>query len=297
MKPKLLFIGVGAMGSRMAHNLSADFELSVSDNRPEEGRRVAASTGSTFVSADDIQWGDYPTIVLMLPNSTVVESVVTRNGAPRDIRAGATVVDMSSSTPASTRKLARLYGEVSVGYVDAPVSGGVERAESGTLSIMVGGAEPAKRAARPVLDYLGATVHDMGDSGNGHAMKCLNNLLSATSVVAACEVIAAGVRAGLDAERMVAVLNHSTGRSQATEVKIPKFVLPETYDDGFLMGLMVKDLNTAETLLGADVAAGTVRAAIQEWRRAHDMLADPAAGHTAIGRWVMPDGWTPSSRS
>jgi 3-hydroxyisobutyrate dehydrogenase len=167
-------------------------------------------------------------------------------------------------------------------------------AESGKLTIMVGGDAAAVARIRPVLDRLGGSVVHAGDIGAGHALKALNNLLSATHLLATVEAFRVGRRFGLDPETMLAAINGSSGRSFSTELKLPRYVLPETFDSGFSLRLMDKDLQTALGLaraLGSRVPLG--EAAGELWARAAGDL-DVGADHTEIARWSAstfdPDG-------
>jgi 3-hydroxyisobutyrate dehydrogenase len=192
---------------------------------------------------------------------------------------------MSSSEPLRTRKLAEDLARRKIRFVDAPVSGGVKGAHAGSLTIMAGG--PAEDVARvtPWLKPLGQIV-PTGDVGSGHAMKALNNLLSATHLLATTEAVLAGERLGLDAETMIAVFNRSSGKSGSTENKFPNFILPKRYDSGFALRLMVKDMRIA---LGIAEAAHSPHelsgAALLLWEQAERNLP-PEADHTEIEQWV-----------
>ncbi|QCR20849.1 NAD(P)-dependent oxidoreductase [Agrococcus sp. SGAir0287] len=224
-------------------------------------------------------------IILMLPSSAVVESVFDELLAADAIGAQTLVVDMSSSEPTRTQALAERLADRGIAFADAPVSGGVRGAERGTLTIMLGARDADRERAHALLAPLGRVV-DCGPVGAGHALKALNNLLSATHLWATSEAMHAGMRFGLDPEVMLAVFNGSSGRSGSTEGKWPSFVLPGTYDSGFGLRLMLKDMRIATGLaeqvglpsrLGAD--------AVELWAEAADAL--PAdADHTRVAEWV-----------
>jgi 3-hydroxyisobutyrate dehydrogenase len=222
----------------------------------------------------------------MLPDSRVVEAVLVADGLLDRLPAGSLVIDMGSSEPTSTRKLADTARSRGIGYVDAPVSGGVAKAVTGDLSIMVGGDPADVDRARPHLEPLGAAVLVVGPPGAGHAAKALNNLASATNLAAAAEVLTVARRFGIEADVMVDVLNASTGRSQASEVKYPKHVLTGSYDSGFAMDLMIKDLGIARSLAeaqGTDIpVTGAAYAAAV---RARDALGGPGLDHTEVARY------------
>lgn len=283
---KILFVGLGAMGEPMAALLAPQWALSVNDVSVERTEQVAEAIGAVPAESVAAAAGQVDAVVLMLPNSRVVEAIV-RDSLFGALREGALIIDMSSSRPESTQTLAREAAERGFGYVDAPVSGGRARALTGELAIMVGGEQAAKDRARLILEILGGSVVDTGASGTGHAMKALNNLLSATGLVAACEVLVAGERFGLDPQVMLDVLNSSTGRNHATEVKMAKFVLSRSFDAGFALDLMVKDLHTAAELIDGALSEPSITAAtVSAWTNAQAFLGDPRADHTAIARWV-----------
>lgn len=279
------FVGLGNMGAPMARRLLdaghrvIGFDLSENAvQRFTEQGGVAATSAAAAASDADVT-------ILMLPSSAVVESVLD-DGLAAVLRPGAVVVDMSSSEPMRTRALARrIADERGVDLIDAPVSGGVRGAVNGTLTIMVGGPPSAVSAALPILELLGRPTR-VGDIGAGHALKALNNLLSATHLLVTSEAILAGERFGLDPEVMLTVINGSSGRSGSTENKWPNFIVPKTYDSGFALNLMLKDMRIATDLarqLGLPSVLGENAVAL--WGQASESL-DPAADHTEIARWV-----------
>jgi 3-hydroxyisobutyrate dehydrogenase len=166
------------------------------------------------------------------------------------------------------------------------VSGGVRRAADGTLAIMVGGDAAAIATCRPLLERIGERIFPTGPLGSAHAMKALNNLVSAAGLLAAGEALLIGRKFGLDPALMVDVLNASTGRNNATEHKMKPFVLSRSFASGFSLALMVKDLGTAMAL--AD-DTGTPAPFSSEcralWARAGAAL-EAGADHTAVVRWL-----------
>jgi 3-hydroxyisobutyrate dehydrogenase len=227
-------------------------------------------------------------VILMLASSAVVRQVVLDEGLLDAIEPGALVVDMGSSDPSQTRELAAVAASRGIGYVDAPVSGAVVGAEAGTLTIMFGGSAEELARGEPLFAALGKKVVHAGPVGAGHALKALNNLLSATNFLITLEAVAAGKRFGLDPGVMVDAINDSTGRSWATEHKVPQFVMPRSYTSGFAMRLMVKDIMTARELAhatGAPFELGDTAVAL--WERAAQALPDEA-DHTEIAEWLDP---------
>lgn len=226
-------------------------------------------------------------VILMLPDSDVVEHVLLAGEDPLiEHLADTIVVDMSSSAPLRTRCMAEKLAERGALLLDAPVSGGVRGAIYGQLAIMVGGDSAAVERVRPVLEAMGTSVFETGPLGSGHAMKALNNYVSAAGLTAACEAITIGRRFGLDPDQMTDILNASTGRNYTTEQKMRRLILSETYAGNFSLGLMAKDIATAAELsdelglpgvLSRDVAA--------LWRRSLAALG-PQADHTEMARYI-----------
>jgi 3-hydroxyisobutyrate dehydrogenase len=192
-----------------------------------------------------------------------------------------------------TRELAAQARGHGVTLVDAPVSGGVAGAVKGSLTIMAGGAPGDVRRVRGLLDVLGKQVMHVGDVGAGHAVKALNNLLSATHLLATSEAMAAAASFGLDVPTVLRAINSSSGRSGSTEKKWPDFIVPGTFDSGFTLRLMLKDMRIALGLAGqAGTPARLAAAATELWSEAAGDL--PAgADHTEIARWLDPDRFPP----
>jgi 3-hydroxyisobutyrate dehydrogenase len=195
---------------------------------------------------------------------------------------GSLVIDMGSSNPMRTRDNAARLTAMGLHLVDAPVSGGVKRAVSATLAIMVGGDDAAVARAMPVLAELGTTRVHVGASGSGHAVKALNNYVSAAGLVAACEALDAAERFGIDPKVANQVFNASTGRNNTTENKVEPFMLSGRFDSGFALALMRKDLQTALGMM-RDVAASHALAerCVALWEDAEQSL-DRGADHTAF---------------
>ncbi len=185
-------------------------------------------------------------VILSLPNSAIVEQVVFGEGGLQEgLSSGKVLIDTSTSRPSSTRRIAEYLARKGVDMLDAPVSGGVLRAEEGALAIMVGGAREVFDRYHEVLRSFGRQIFYVGDHGAGHLTKAINNLISATTLASAAEAVLLGVRSGLDPEALIEVINAGSGRSNSTEVKFPRYILNRAFDDGFAIGLMNKDVKIA----------------------------------------------------
>jgi 3-hydroxyisobutyrate dehydrogenase len=279
-------IGVGHMGLPMASRLiEAGYALRCFDADPLALRRVSR-LGAQVVDTPARVVSNAAAVLLSLPSSAVVEEVLLGPGFAEAVRPGTVLVDMGSSRPSSSQMLGGRFETLRAGYVDAPVSGGVAGAENGALTIMVGGPEWAVTTVRPVLDVVGSKILHVGDVGAGHALKALNNLLSATHMLATSEAMRIGESFGLDPEMMLTALNSSSGRSGSTEVKWPKYVLTGSYDSGFGLRLMLKDMQIAVELAGETGRSAPLgETAARLWdQAAQGMPAD--ADHTEIVRWL-----------
>ena len=282
------FVGLGNMGMPIVTRLlDAGYAVRGFDVAPEPRAALAALGGTPAATLAEVVVG-VDVLVLMLPDSKIVASVMSDEGLIAGLRPGLLVVDMGSSEPVKTRALAADLDARGVELVDAPVSGGVSGAVAGKLTIMVGGGAKAVARVTPVLEHLG-TVRHAGAVGSGHAIKALNNLISATHLWITSEAILAGERFGLQPEAMLEIINGSSGRSGSSENKWPNFILPGTFDSGFGLRLMLKDMRTATSLagqLGVPVELG--EAAVERWAEAADAL--PAdADHTEVAKWLAEE--------
>jgi 3-hydroxyisobutyrate dehydrogenase len=229
------------------------------------------------------------TVITMLPALEDVRAVVlggAQDGLITGLQPGDLVIDMGSSRPRGSIELGGILGAAGIGFIDAPVSGGVRRAETGELSIMAGGPDDLLERAMPLLRSMGRNIYRTGSLGTGQAMKALNNMVSAAGLISALEAILIGRRFGLEPELMVDILNASTGRNNSTENKLKQFVLSGRYDSGFGLDLMVKDLRAAiglaeELQIASVVGHSTLR-------EAEAAAADLGRGvdHTAIARYL-----------
>lgn len=282
---KIAFIGLGKMGGPMASRLAAKgYRVQGSDVSPEARDQLRKAGGAPADSPASAVT-DADAVILMLPTSDIVESVILSDNLLDALPVGALIIDMGSSEPLRTLALAEKLASRQHLLIDAPVSGGVRGAEQGTLTIMVGGAEEAMERAQPLLEILGKPVH-VGPTGAGHALKALNNLLSAAHLWITSEAMLVGERFGIDPKVMLDAINGSSGRSGSTENKWPNFILPETYNSGFALGLMVKDMSIAVALansLGLPSPLG--QESLRLWKQAQSELP-PNADHTEIVKWL-----------
>ncbi|MFC3075051.1 NAD(P)-dependent oxidoreductase [Shinella pollutisoli] len=282
------FIGLGMMGTPMCACLAAaGHRLHVADADPARVAEVCER-----FSAEPLTWDVAPgldMLITMLPNSAIVEAVLLEDGWAGRLARGALVMDMSSSEPTRSRDLATTLAAQRIDYLDAPVSGGVKRAESGSLAILVGGEEPVMQKALPVLQAMGKSILHIGPAGSGHAAKALNNFVSACGLMITVEALHVARRFGIAPEVMTDVLNASTGRSNTTENKVKQFMLSGSFASGFALRLMDKDLSIAGALadsVGYPLTFG--KKGIETW---HEVAttAPASADHTEMYRFLAMD--------
>jgi 3-hydroxyisobutyrate dehydrogenase len=281
-------VGLGNMGLQIGARLSESGATVLGFDLDAGARaRFAELTGSGVAESAAELASHSDVVITLLPDGHAVAAALTGEaGMLPFLRPPALVIDMGSSDPAGTRALGEAVAKHAVELVDAPVSGGVARAAKGDLTVMVGGSASAIERCEWIFDLIARSVVRTGELGSGHAMKALNNLLSAATLVATAETMLIGRRFGLDPRTMLEVFNSSTGRNNSTENKIEQFVLSGTFDSGFGLALMAKDVRTAlELARNTDTAVPLSDLCESMWRQAADALPC-GEDHTAIVRWV-----------
>ena len=289
------FIGLGMMGLPMARSLIArGFHVLACDT--SEAARGALAEGAApgavaFAASPAAVAAGADVVVLMLPNSRIIATVMEGpDGLLAALRPGMLVIDMSSSEPGETRRLAGLASARGAAMVDAPVSGSVAKAKTGTLAIMVGGDDAAFARAEPVLKGMGEAIIRTGAVGSAHAMKALNNYVYAAGLLATAEALRMGEALGLDLGILTDVMNASSGRNIATETKARQEIINGRYAGGFMLGLMRKDLDTAGSISDSTgVAAPSLQLCRQLWAEAVEMLGpnvDNTQIHLFLNRWA-----------
>jgi len=234
------FVGLGTVGGPMARRLlEAGHQLSVYDTAPIAVSGLAEAGAEACESARGV--ADVADLVLVsLPSPEVVSEVA------RDLAGGSALrvyVDLSTTGPQVAEEVAELMGTAGVGVVDAPVSGGRAGAESGRLTVMVAGAPEDVAIARPVLELLGSRIFVVGEQpGQGQAVKVINNLMSACSIAITAEATSLGVKAGVDPATLLEVVAASSGSNTAAAQKFPAYVLTRSFEQGFRLNLMAKDV-------------------------------------------------------
>lgn len=274
------FLGLGAIGRPMAARLAhaPGLSLAVWNRSPEKtesfgrehGGRVAASPADVAKGAE--------VVITCLPVSADVESLLEGpDGLLAGMMPGSTLVDCTSGDPATSRRIAARLAGRSIGFLDAPVSGGTSGAEQGTLTVMVGGDVAVLDRVRPVLEEFGQKIVHCGAVGAGDALKSVNNALLAVHLWSTAEGLAALAKAGVAPAVALDVINASSGRSNASMNLFPDRVLTRAFPRTFRLALLDKDVGIAAGVAREQkVAAPLLQLTAELFRVAHGALGDDA---------------------
>jgi 3-hydroxyisobutyrate dehydrogenase len=282
---RIAFAGIGNMGWPMAANLvKAGFDVTVCDVAPGRAASFATETGAKAAATPAEAAAGADCVVMIVPTSKQVAEAV--EAMLPSLKPGMLVMDMTSGQPGRTREIAAMLAGHGVAMIDCPVSGGVPRAKSGQLAIMVGGPDAEIDRAEPVLKAMGTSVYRCGDIGAGQAMKALNNLVSAGGYLIGIEALLIGQRFGLDPTTMVDVLNASSGMNNSTQKKFKEYVLSRRFDAGFGLDLMVKDLSIALEVGRETTTPAPFSALCREMWLAAATTLGPGVDHTAVAKML-----------
>ena len=287
-KPTVGFVGVGNMGWPMAACLvNAGFTVNVADARREVANNFVQQIGGTAPDTLRQLAEGSDVIVTMLPTSVIVERVLAGgdDNLFAGMKPGTVIIEMSSGVPSHTQALAEKVAALGGVMIDAPVSGGVPRAKTGQLAIMVGGDADVIERMKPVLSAMGTSILRAGDVGAGQAVKALNNMVSTGGFLIGIEALLIGQRFGLDAGVMTDVLNAATGMNNSTVKKFRQFVLSRKFDAGFTMGLLAKDLSIAMQISRETGTAAPLSALVREMIVSAETMFGPGSDHTEMAKW------------
>jgi 3-hydroxyisobutyrate dehydrogenase len=279
MPNSVAFLGLGAIGAPMAaHLVRAGHSLTIWNRTMERASGSAAAVAGARVAtsaADAVR--DVEIVITCLPESADVAELLAANDAAltQALRPGMLLVDCTSGDPDTSRRIASELAAIGVGFIDAPVSGGVAGAEAGTLTVMVGGPAEALERARPVLESFAGKIVHCGALGAGHALKAVNNSLLALHLWSTAEGLVAAMKAGVAPEVALDVINASSGRSNASMNLFPERVLTGAFPRTFRLALLAKDAGIAAALARSQKsAAPTLQLAADLMRIAHLELGD-----------------------
>lgn len=271
MAGKVGFIGVGNMGRSMALNLlERDFGVVVYDMNAAAVEPLREQGAATATSPAEVAAAVERTVSMVATTAQAEEVIAGESGLIHGASAGHIVLSMSTIDPLAARRLHDLLATRDIAMLDAPVSGGTVRAASGGLSIMVGGDRTVFEACRDIFEAVGTNIFYIGPSGQGLAMKLVNNMLVQTQLVAICEALVVGVKAGLDPQAIYDVVRVSTGTSYGFETRVPR-ILAGDFTPGGTVDISYKDqeLETAfAKQLGVPVLLANVSQQVFQMARA-----------------------------
>lgn len=284
------FLGLGAIGTPMAHHLASRVELTVWNRTGAKAQAFAASHPCRVAATPREAASGAAVAVTCLPTSREVEALLDGpDGLLAGLANGTLLIDCTSGDPASSRRIAARLAERSIAFVDAPVSGGTSGAINGTLTVMCGGDDGSFARARPVLEAFGTKIVLVGPVGAGHAVKAVNNALLAVHLWSAAEGLAALVKAGVKPSAALEVINASSGRSNSSENLIPQRVLTRAFPRTFKLALLEKDVAIAAEFLREQRVPSAVTQQVAElFRLARQELgeeADHVEAVQLIERW------------
>lgn len=279
------FLGLGAMGYRMAAHLPKHFEQVFVWNRTEEKAKQHAQEYATqAVSLEQAVQADI--IFSCLPTSQDVEDLI----ATVTIKSGAIWVDCTSGVPASAQKLAERLKSQGVDYLDAPVSGQTIGAENATLTVMVGGDAAAFERALPAMQAVGKLIKHVGESGAGFAVKAVNNMLMAVHLCAACEGATTLKAHGVNLTEAFECINASSGQSTVTSSILPNRIFNRSFPLTFALPLLAKDTGIALDLVREAKLAAPVIGLSQNLIQAANALVDADSDFSTVAK--MYESWS-----
>ncbi|MGH2744520.1 MAG: NAD(P)-dependent oxidoreductase, partial [Thermoleophilaceae bacterium] len=238
------FLGLGIMGRPMAANLArAGFSVRAWNRTPSSAEELAEEHGNVSVAGSAAEAAGAGVVISMLPDSPEVEEVLLdEGGAAGGLPEGGLAIDMSTIAPTASRAIGERLGDRAIAFLDAPVTGSRPKAESATLTIMVGGPAEAVERARPLFEAMGELVLHVGAQGHGSMVKLINNTLAAVNAAALAEGLVVAQAAGLDTAKLLEVLAAGSGESAMRELKAEP-MLEEYFEPLFKLGHMRKDVN------------------------------------------------------
>lgn len=242
---KVAFIGLGTMGIPMSLNiLNAGFDLTV-HNRTRDKEKIPAKEGAQrAASPREAAVGAEVIITCVSDTPDVEEVIMGENGVIHGAQAGSIVVDMSTISPSTTRRIAQDLGKNGIKMIDAPVSGGSEGAQKGTLSIMVGGEAEDLEKVDPVLKAMGKTITHVGPVGAGQLTKAINQIIVGGTYWSVAEGVTLGIKAGLDMDKVLQAVGSGAAQSWTLTNRSGNMI-KNSYPLGFKVKLHRKDLNIA----------------------------------------------------
>lgn len=275
MAERVGFIGLGAIGWPIAKHVAGRFETTVWNRTPARAQEFVKATKAQVAPSPAALVKQVDVVITCLPTSREVWQVADAAGDAW--HSGQLLLDATSGDPFTSRELAKRLAASGVGFVDAPVSGGVSGAEAGKLTVMVGGEDQWFARAKPVIEAYATKIVHVGPVGTGHATKAVNNALLAVNILAVGEGLAALVKMGVPASKALEVINASSGRSNVSENLVPQRVVTRAWPRTFRLALLHKDLDiAADVLRDAEVPHETIGLAWRLFSEARKALGEEA---------------------
>ena len=244
---KVGFIGLGAMGLPMARRVvgAGHQTFTTYHRRREPADELAASGATVLASPAEVARAADVVLTILPADSELKEAVLGDEGILRGFAPGKVLIEMTTATALTMQDVERAVAGTGGEVLDAPVSGGTPAAANGTLTFMVGGDARLLDRCRPLLEAMGQTIVHVGPVGQGKVVKMVNQMMAAAHLVTLGEAFALGVRCGADPRTLYAVIKTSSGYSKMMDLRLPGFLLDGTFDPGFRLDLMKKDVNLA----------------------------------------------------
>lgn len=277
--PRVAFLGLGAIGTPMARHLARpEFDLVVWNRTASKAAAFAEAHGVRQAQTPAEAARDRDVVITCFPVSQDVESLLDGpEGLMATLPAGAALIDCTSGDAATSQRIASRLAERGIGFLDAPVSGGVVGAEQGILTVMVGGAEALLAQVHPVLSAFGKKIVHCGAVGTGDALKAVNNALLATHIWGLAEGLVALEKAGVRADVALDVINTSSGRSNASMNLFPERVVTRAFPRTFRLALLDKDVRiAAELARDMQVESPVLQLTAELFRQAREALGEVA---------------------
>jgi 3-hydroxyisobutyrate dehydrogenase-like beta-hydroxyacid dehydrogenase len=243
---KVGFIGTGAMGKPMAHNIiKAGHSLAVFARNPEKIAELLHAGASPANCPAEVA-SRSEAVFLSLPADREVDEVVSgERGVLEAASAGTILIDTTTGTPSAARRVAEQAAKKQVFYLDVPVSGGVKGAREGTLTLMIGGERAAVQKVRSLLQSIGQNIYEVGPVGAGRTLKAINQIIAGLNAAVVCESLVLARSAGISPETLLEILGKSAANSYQLQTKLAQFIIPGKFEGGFRINLMLKDLDIA----------------------------------------------------
>ena len=290
---KISFIGVGNMGNAMAGQLvKKGFDVTVFDARAETAQAFVKQHGGTAAATLAAAGQGADAVIFMVPDDKVVRQVLFADGLAESLAKGTMVIDMSSSAPTGTMAIGNDLDSRGIGYVDAPVMGGVIFAKDATLDIMAGGDAALVERCKPLFDAMGRKLYVCGPLGSGHVLKCLTNYINACALINTLEAMTIGGKFGLDSNVMAeAIEAMCNGRQHPVAKKVVPHVLTRKYGTGMAMQFIAKDVKIAgDSAHSIGAAAPLAEKTAELWAAACEKLGGKLDQTEIVRFWEEQTG-------